>query len=38
MLTKEEAKQLVYSGINEVDPNSSENAELVVLDNATIEK
>jgi len=38
VLTKEDAKQLVFSRINEKDPYSSDNAERVVLDDATIEK
>jgi len=38
VLTKDEAKQLVYERINAEDPNAVKTVELAIIDNETIEK
>lgn len=38
VLTKEEAKQLVYERINAADPYETNTIELAIIDNETIEK
>ena len=38
MLTREEAKQLVYKHINAADPYAVQSVELAILDSETIEK
>ena len=38
MLTREEARQLVYARINAEDPSAEQTAELAIIDSETIEK